>query len=180
MAEIPQFRLGELESKLLTLHALHELGPCTNLQLIAFMSQSDAMNYFDLQSALYDLAQRGQVIKEPLRGDDLYTITPMGEEAIALFLGRLGESVLFRVDEAVPAFREQMRRQKELFSSISHEGRNEYHAKMGITEGSMPLMQLDLSLPTAELAKRFSDSWQSKAREIYDFIIKALSGEDLQ
>lgn len=180
MAEIPQFRLGEVESKLLTLHTLHELGPCTNLQLIAFMSQSGIMNYFDLQAALYDLAQRGQVIKEPVRGDDLYTITPMGEEAIGLFLGRLGESVLYKADAAVPAFKEQMRRQNELFSFVSHEGRNEYHAEMGIMEGNMPLIKLDISLPTAELARRFSDSWQSKARDIYDFIFQALSGEKFQ
>ncbi len=179
MAEIPQFRLGELESKLLTLHTLHELGTCTNLQLIAFMAQSDTMNYFDLQQALYDLTQRGQVTKEAVFGDDRYTITDKGEEAIGLFLGRLGESVLTKVNLAVPAFREQMRRQRELYAGISHEGRNEYHAQMGIQEGSMRLMHLDLSLPTAELAGRFSENWQGKAREIYDFIFKTLSGEDL-
>ncbi len=179
MAEIPQYRLGELESKLLTLHTLHELGPCTNLQLISFMAQSDTMNYFDLQSALFDLSQRGQVTKEPLKGDDRYAITDKGEEAIGLFLGRLGESVLSKVDAALPAFLEQMRRQRELFSGISHEGRNEYHAQMGIAEGNFRLMQLDVSLPTAELAQRFSDNWQKRARDIYDYIFKALSGEDL-
>ena len=179
MAEIPQYRLGETEGKLLTLYALHELGPCSNLQLISFMAENDLMNYFDVQAALYDLALRGQVIKEKLPGDDRYTITPEGEEAISLFMGRLGDSALTRVELAAPAFREQLRRQRELHADISHEGRNEYHALMDISEGGMRLMHLDLSLPTPELADRFRASWAGKAREIYDFIIKSLSGEEL-
>ena len=180
MAEVPQYRLGELERKLLTLHALRELGPCNNLQLIAFMADSDLMNYFDLQSALFELTRRGQLNKEPVRGDDRYTITPLGEEAIVLFIGRLGESALDKVKAAVPAFKERMRKERELFANISHEGRNEYHASMGIAEGGMQLMRLELSLPTAELADRFRAAWAEKAREIYDFIITGLSGENLQ
>lgn len=179
MAEVPQYRLGELERKLLTLYALSELGPCNNLQLIAFMTENDLMNYFDLQTALYELTQRGQVLKEPVRGDERYTITPEGEQAIGLFVSRLGESALLKVQEAVPAFAEQMRRERELFASISHESRNEYHAQMGIADSGLTLMRLDLSLPTAELADRFRAAWADNAREIYDFIIKRLSGEDL-
>ncbi len=177
MAEIPQYRLDGLEGKLLTLHTLRELGPCGNLQLIAFMAENDLMNYFDLQSALYELAQRGQVVREQVPGDDRYAITPLGEEAITLFLGRLGASALDKVDAAVPAFRERLRRERELHAAISHEGRNEYHARMGISEGGMRLMQLDLSLPTAELAERFRGNWAQMARDIYDYIINRLSGE---
>lgn len=178
MAEVPQFRLGELESKLLTLQALKELGPCTNLQLIAFMSENDLMNYFDLQSALYELSQRGQADKEPVPGDDRYTLTPQGLEALSLFITRLGESVLERLNAAVPAFRERIRKERELFATISHESRLEYRAHMGIAEGGAPLMSLDLSLPTAELAERFRAAWADKARDIYDFILKHLSGEE--
>ncbi|NLE69737.1 MAG: DUF4364 family protein [Clostridiales bacterium] len=179
MAEVPQYRLGEVERKLLTLYALRELGPCNNLQLIAFMTENDLMNYFDLQLALYELAQRGQVLKEPVCGDERYTITPEGEQATELFVSRLGESALVKLRAAVPDFSERMRKERELFAQISHESRNEYHAQMGIAEGGMQLLRLDLSLPTAELADRFRAAWAENAREIYDFIINRLSGEDL-
>ena len=179
MAELPQYRLGEMEAKLLTLHALHELGPCSNLQLIAFMAQTDLMNYFDLQSALYELAQRGQVLIERVPGDEVFTITPQGEEAITLFLGRLGQSALDKVQSAAPAFREQLKMHRQLYADISHEGRNEYHARMGIAEGGLNLMHLDLSLPTAQLADSFKQAWPQKARQIYDYIIQSLSGEEL-
>lgn len=179
LAEVPQYRLGELERKLLALHALKELGPCNNLQLIDFMVSQDLMNYFDLQLALHELTGRGQLTREAVQGDERYAITPSGEEAIALFIGRLGDSALTRMDAAIPAFKERLRRERELFAAISHEGRNEYHAKLGVREGSMDLLKLDISLPTAELAGRFKDAWEHRAREIYDFIIERLSGQDL-
>ena len=49
---------------------------------------------------------------------------------------------------------------------------------MQINEQKMPLMTLDLSLPTAELAARFRDRWMDSAQEIYDFIITRLAGSD--
>jgi hypothetical protein len=178
MAEVPQYRLGEMERKLFTLQALQTLGSCNNLQLIAFMTENDLMNYFELQLSLYELTQRGQVTKEAVPGDDRYTITPQGEEAIRLFSGRLGESALDRLKAAAPGFMERMRRERELFSDISHQGRNEYHARMGIFEGGMQLMKLDISLPTAEMAERFRLAWADKARDIHDYIIRQLSGEE--
>lgn len=180
MAEVPQYRLGELERKLLTLFALQEIGPCNNLQLIAFMTQGDLMNYFDLQLALYELHERGQVSRQSVRGDERYALTDKGEEALTLFIGRLGESALNKAREAAPAFIEQLRKARELYANINHEGRNEYHAQMGIDEGGMRLMHLDLSLPTAELAERFRKNWADKARDIYDYIIASLSGEELK
>jgi len=175
MAELPVFRLGETERKLLTLFAVSELGSCTNLQLIAFMAENDLMNYFDLQSALYDLTRGGQLQKEPERGDDRYILAPPGGEAIALFSQRVGTSVLEKIRAAAPDYRARLKRERELFAEVSHEGRNEYHARMGVAEGGMRLMSLDLSLPTAELAERFRLAWPDGARDIYDFILSRLS-----
>ena len=180
MAELPQYRLGDLERKLLTLYTLRELGSCTNLQLIAFMVENDLMNYFDLQAALHELCQSSQIRKDSILGDDRYEITPLGDEAIGLFIKRLGSSAIERVEKAAPDFKEKIRRQRELFASISHAGRNEYHTQMGIAEGGMQLLHLDLSLPTAELAERFRSAWPNRAHEIYSFILSRLSGEDLQ
>ena len=164
MAEVPRHRLGDLER---------------NLQLIAFMSENDLMNYFDLQTSLHELSLGGQLLRERVPGDDRYALTPEGEEAIGLFMQRLVSGAVERVRSAAPEFRERMRRERELFARISHAGQNQYHTQAGITEGGMDLLRLDISLPTAELAERFRAAWPERAREIYDFILARLSGEDL-
>ena len=179
MAEVPRHQRGDVERRLLTLYTLKKLGPSLNLQLIAFMAETGLMNYFDLQTALYDLTSGGHVTREPIAGDDRYTITPQGAEAIELFRQRLGDSLLSGVDEAAPDFAERMKRDRELYSAISHLGHSEYHAQMGVADGGMKLLHIDLSLPTADLAERFCAAWPDHAREIYDFIVSRLSGEEL-
>jgi hypothetical protein len=177
MTDLPKRRLGEMESKLLTLYALRALGPCTNLQLITFMGETEVMNYFELQTALFELLHGGMVDKTALQGDDLYALTEHGEEAIALFETRAVSSIVSVIDEKAPAYRARWQREREVFARISHEGQHEYHVTMGVSDGEMPLMRLDLSLPTAALAERFRAAWQREAQGIYDHILSRLSGE---
>lgn len=177
MADIPQHRLGDVERKVLTLHSLSVLGECGNLQLISFMSQTDIMNYFDLQTALIDLRDAGQVVRTKQTADDLYAITPAGEEALRLFSSHIPDRLLDKVDEAAPRFKAEFLRQRELSSRIIHDGGNEYHVSLQINEQKMPLLSIDLSLPTAELAAAFRDRWQEHAQDIYSFIIRRLGGE---
>lgn len=178
LTEIPQHRLGDVPRKVLCLHALKVLGPCGNLPLISFMMQTDIMNYFDLQTALYELRDAGQVARTPQTADDLYEITPSGLETLALFAGRAPQSAIDLIDQQGPDFRQRIQTARERRARIIHDQHNEYHVQMQVMEQEMPLISIDLSLPTAELAARFRDRWSDNAQEIYDFIIGRLAGED--
>ena len=178
MADLPQHRLGEIERKMLTLYSLKQLGECGNLQLIAFMLECDIMNYFDLQTALFDLRDAGQAARSPQVADDLYQITPAGLETLALFAARAPQSALALIDEAGPGYRARIHLEREKSARVIHDEHNEYHVLMQVMEQQMPLLSIDLGLPTAELAARFRDRWPGNAQAIYDCIISRLAGED--
>ncbi len=103
-------------------------------------------------------------------------LTPQGEEAIGLFETRAVTSATSLIDEKAPDYRARWQREREVFAHISHEGQHEYHVKMGVSDGDMVLMQLDLSLPTPAMAERFRAAWQEEAQGIYDHILHRLSG----
>ena len=176
MTELPKRRLGEVERKLLALYALRALGPCSNMQLITFMGETEVMNYFDLQTALYELLVGGLADKQAISGDERYSLTESGEAAIGLFEARALASVTALIDDKAPEYRVRWQREREVFARIGHEGQHEYHVRMGVSDGEMPLMTLDLSLPTAALAERFRAAWQKEARGIYEHILSRLSG----
>ena len=70
--------LTESEGKLFTLLTLRELGSCSHLQLLDFMTEYGIMSYFDLALALPALVNEGQAARISHPFDNLYTITEAG------------------------------------------------------------------------------------------------------
>ena len=178
MTDIPSHKLTELEMQMMLMHSLRKLGTLSNTQLIVFMAENDLLNYFDLQQTLYKLTESGHVLRTRLENDDLYELSPAGEKALNMFVGRTMNSYLAIINKQAPEYQRRFLRDRQLSSRMSHEGGAEYHAKLAINEMHMPLLTLDISLPTPELAKRYCDNWQKKAQIIYDTIVHELSEEE--
>lgn len=174
MTDLPQHRLDSLERKLLILHALDALGECGNLQLISFMAESGLMHYYDLQGGLWELKEDGQVVAVRRDADEYYSLTPAGREALALFSARVARSVRDTIDQAAAPFSEKLRRQRELSAQVAHEGGSEYHVLLRIVEHGMPLLGLDISVPTAQMAAQMRERWPACAQAVYDAVIKTL------
>ena len=56
----PPYFLPDELVRLMVLCCLTYLGPCTDQQLLEWVSEYDVMNYFDLMIALSELCKQGQ------------------------------------------------------------------------------------------------------------------------
>ena len=177
MTDIPQHKPDSMQLRMLLLHTLDKLGPSTNMQLIAFMVENDLMNYFDLQDTLYRLQDNGQITRSPLANDFLVSLTEAGQQALRLFIGRTMDSQLSRVESAAQQYRARFQRERQLAARIEHDGGEEYHAVLEINEMQRPMLRIDISLPTSDLAQRYKDNWPQKAQAIYDAIVFGLGEE---
>ncbi len=178
MTQIPQHRPDPMQRRILLLHTLDKLGDSTNMQLIAFMVENDLMNYFDLQDTLYKLQDSGQIARTPLHNDYLISLTEAGRQALRLFIGRPMESLLSAIDEAAASYRARFKQERQLAARIEHGGGEEYHAVLEINEMRRPMLRIDISLPTADLAQRYKENWPKKAQAIYDAIVLGLGEEE--
>ena len=167
----------DTERRVLVLYALQQLGGAGQMQLIVLMDESKAMNYFDLHIALSSLHESGLIVPEPMLADTLWHLTAAGEETLKLYAERAALSLREAIDQAAAAFREPFRRERQLATLVSHEGGLAYHAQMELNEQGHSLMKLDLSVPTAAMAKRLCDRWPKQAGRLYELIVRAL-GED--
>ena len=60
----PPRRAPADEQRLIVLYSLMNLGPCTETQLLQFLSEMDLTNYFDMMFALNELCDRGQAARQ--------------------------------------------------------------------------------------------------------------------
>ena len=162
-----EHRMTATEHKLAVLTILRLFGGLTDLKLLQFLTEEKLMNYFDMMFALNDLCAHGQCSRKEVPGGYRYTITPAGEEALALFQKTVPFSLRDRIQSAYDRCRDDYRRAQEFPTDIRQTGRGEYQLRMRIMEKDMETMSVSLSLPDESMARRIGEKWPAVAEKIY-------------
>ncbi|MBQ2028831.1 MAG: DUF4364 family protein [Clostridia bacterium] len=167
--------LTESEGKLFTLLTLRELGSCSHLQLLDFMTEYGIMSYFDLALALPALVNEGQAARISHPFDNLYTITEAGLETLSFFVDRLPHSKVKLICDMAPDRRARFQQEKQYVGKLLQNDNGEYVAHLTLNDGSKTLLTLDIPSPEKSLAKSLVSSWPRCAGEIYQDLMRAFS-----
>ncbi len=174
MAYIPERRTPDPELRLLSLYTLGSIGPCTDLNLLEFMTEYDLMNYFDLMIALNDLCRQGHAARFEQEAAWRYETTQAGRELLSLFSNRIAGSLRDKVDEHAAEWRERIRRERSTGASVRQTERGEYEVTLSLSDNGTSLVSITLSLPTSELARRMADNWKTQSGGVYATIVGLL------
>ena len=173
----PPRRPPEDELRIVVLYCLRSLAPCSELQLLQFLSEYDLMNYFDMMFALNDLCSRGQAVRKREAAGWSYTLTEAGHEVLSLFGNRVPHSVQTLVQEHASAWRLRFEREAQCSASTEKTERGDWEVTLSLKEQDGDMMRLTLALPSRELASAIGARWPDKAGEIYETVIRILAGE---
>ena len=178
MAYIPERRMTETELCLLSLYTLVGLGPCTDLNLLEFMTDYDLMNYFDLMMSLTDLCKKGHAVRVRQEAGWRYEATPAGRELLDMFRGRVPQSRLDIVDEHSSEWREKLRRERAATAEVARVERGEYEVTLTLNDQETRLIRVTITLPTEDLARRMAAHWGGQAGAVYGEIVSLLREPD--
>ena len=171
----PPRRAPADEQRLIVLYSLMNLGPCTDTQLLQFLSEMDLTNYFDMMFALNDLCDRGQAVRQKRKDGTYYMATVAGDEALRLFGGRVPQSLKRAIQEQGVSWRQRFRSEAQVGQSVRQNARGEYELTFTVTENETEMMRLNLTVPSREIAYDWMGRWPRKASQIYDAVIRALA-----
>lgn len=173
----PPRQMPDFERRMVVLQCLRFLGPCTDLQLLRFLTEYDLMNYFDMMFALTDLCAQGQAVRTKEQVGYIYNLTEAGKEAMALFGDRVPRSVQAIVTDNAPRWARRFAQEGQCAASIDKNAWGEWDLTLSLRDNQNNMMRLILSLPSQQLAGEISRKWPDKAAEIYRQIIRILAGE---
>ena len=174
----PPRRSPDNEQRLIVLACLDKLGPCTELQLLQFLTERDTMNYFDMMFSLNALCDGGQAVRTKKRAGYLYELTDAGREALSLFGSRVPGSIKKLLKDSAEEWKRRFRQEMQYQHAIRQTERGEYDLTLTAVEQEMDMLQLRFTLPARDLARRMAEKWPQKAAEIYETVIRLLSEED--
>lgn len=162
--------------KFMTLYMLNKVNfPLTNTQLSSFFLDKEYTTYFVFQQVITELLEAELISAETVRNTSYYRITDSGMETIELFLDRIPVAVMDDMDIFLIENKYEMRNEVGTTSDyyLAANGQD-YIVTCQIKEGTSNLIDLNISVPSEDVAEIMCNNWRDKSQDIYSAIMKTL------
>ena len=163
--------------KLMTLYMLNKVNfPLTNAQLSGFFQEKGYTTYIGFQQVLTELEETQLISYETIRNTYYYKITKDGVETINFFVNKIPVEVIddiFLVDNKY-----EMRNEVATTADYFHASNNQdFVVSCKIKEGNATLIEMNLSVPSEDVAEMMCNNWRNASQDIYSSVMKTLMKE---
>lgn len=164
--------------KLMTLYMLNKVNfPLTKNQLLDFFLTKDYTNYFTYLQVLNELDESKLINIETVRQNSYYKINADGAETIELFVKKIPVSIIDDMDIFLVENKYELRNEVSTISDYYKSTNQDYIVNCRIIEGSSTLIDMNLSVPSEDVAEMMCNNWRASSQEIYSNVMKTLMKE---
>lgn len=164
--------------KLMTLYMLNKVNfPLTTNQLMDFFLSKDYTNYFTYMQVLAELEESKLVNIETVRSNSYYKINDDGTETIELFVKKIPVSIIDDMDIFLVDNKYELRNEVSTISDYYKSTNQDFIVNCKIIEGNSTLIDMNLSVPSEDVAEMMCNNWRASSQEIYSNVMKTLMKE---
>lgn len=164
--------------KLIILFILDKVDfPLTNAQMTGFILDKEYTNFFNIQQAISELTEAELVTAEPIRNSTLYTITDTGRETLTFFGNDISDAIKTDIISYLKESKYDLRQEVSVLANYYPAKQNEYIAHCIVKERDSNILELNLNVPSEELAISICNNWRKNSQEVYSFLMKTLMTE---
>ncbi len=165
------------QDKLKLLYILNYINiPMTNIEITNHILDNNYMDYFSLQQLLSDLCDAKFVKLNSKNGNEYYSISEAGTEALEMFGEKLPDYFTNEIATNFSYFKKELKRQRELLGHY-YKRNDEFIVSLQVMENESVIFNLSINVPTEILAKNICKKWDSNPEEIFGSIIKTLTSD---
>ena len=164
-----------LDVKVLILYVMSLVETPVSAQTIyEFCYQDDSLSYFDVQESIPQMVSSGHLLQQE---DQMYVITDKGRSAGEVTWDAIAFPVRERARLAVERYNHAQKREQFLRCSIEEKENGEYVVHMGLDDMHGPVMDLAVTAPSLQQARRLEKSYHANAELVHQSVMMALLGE---
>ena len=171
-----------LDVKILILYVMSLVEkPVSAQEIYELCYQDESLSYFDVQESVPQMVESGHLEdKEP----GLYVITDKGRETEEITQDSVAFPVKQRAKTAVERLNRTTKREQFLRSEICKRENGEYVVVMGLDDLQGPLMNMELTVPNLQQARKLEAAYRKNAEAVYQSVMIGLleeaEGEDTE
>ena len=149
--------------------------PLSNSQITNFFLEHGYTTYFHIQETINDLLE-SKFLKEKKQGSSIcYQLTEDGLTTLSLYEKNVSDQIRLEVNSYLKENGHEMRNENSVVAEYYRTPDQEYVVQCKVMERKSPLINLELTVPTEEIAKTFCSHWSKKSQEIYAYLMETLS-----
>lgn len=168
------------ENKLLLLYILSEAGtPLSKNQVTQVVLENNLMNYFSMQQFLAELVQKGLVVCYEDTGRHFFRIHRRGSEVLGLFLSRIPDALKKALHQYLTNKGMLMKEENSVQSSYLAESSGTYSVYLKLTREDGTSFEMKVPVSTEKDARKICANWNAKARDLYEDIVRLITGQDV-
>lgn len=161
--------------KLMTLYMLNKVNfPLTNAQISGFFLDKEYTSYFVFQQVISELIESKLISVETVRNTSYYRITNDGVETINLFTAKIPVAIIDDIDIFLIDNKYELRNEVGTLSDYYKSTNQDYIVTCQIKEGQNTLIDINLSVPSEDVAETMCNNWKDASQELYATIMKTL------
>ncbi|MGI6188389.1 MAG: DUF4364 family protein [Clostridiales bacterium] len=173
---MPEQAINIADNKLSILYYVHSLDiPLTNTQVTQFFLENNIMNYFDLQQLLGQLVSSEHLICLETGHKSFYSITQKGRRTLRLFQGHIPKWLRHAIDIYTAQNLNKFKRENQITAEYKRVSSKDYQVICRVMENDIVLIDLRLSVTDSKQARIICNNWDTKAPEIYKYIMQQLT-----
>jgi len=168
------------ESKLILLYLASGMpSGIEHDEIVRFNAESGWMLYFEMEQYLTELAEDALLtLRDAGGGRKLYSMTAEGLNVLGLLKANIPLSVRSGINAQMAERRSDMEIEQEITADYTQDSANEYPVILRILENHLPLLEINLTAPSAETAELVCDRFRQEAADIYSGIIQKLTRDE--
>lgn len=166
--------------KLMALYMLNKVNfPLTDTQLSDFYLSKNYTNYFSYRQVASELIESKLISSETIRNVSYYKITDDGIETIKLFTNKIPVAIIDDMDIYLSDNKYELRSEVGTLSDYYKSTNQDYVVNCQIKEGPNTLIDINISVPSEEVAETMCNNWKKASQDLYSTIMKTLMKEKL-
>ena len=162
--------------KIIILYMLEKVNfPLSNNQITNFFLDHGYTSYFHVQQTIHELLE-SKLTEEKKQGTSTcYQTTEKGRTTLSYFEKEISDEIREEIDMYLKENNYEMRNANSIKAEYYRTPEQEYVIQCQVREKKTVLINLELTVPTEEIAKSFCSHWSKKNQEIYAYLMETLS-----
>ncbi|MCI6432980.1 MAG: DUF4364 family protein [Oliverpabstia sp.] len=162
--------------KIIILYMLEKVNfPLSNNQITNFFLDHGYTSYFHVQQTIHELLE-SKLMEEKKQGTSTcYQTTEEGRTTLSYFEKKISDEIREEINTYLKENDYEMRNANSIKAEYYRTPEQEYVVQCQVREKKTILINLELTVPTEDIAKSFCSHWTKKNQEIYAYLMETLS-----